>query len=222
MVVELAGPPQDQRLSLRPDGGNNNLQFQLLNQVFGPSYQDNADVAIGITYYDDPNLAGATLRPQVYQSWIYGVSTITFPTGQYNKRVTLQGTGSWRDAYFELPNVNFNGVNQGPQSVVRYQTTPANPADPTSGYVHVSRVRYNVVRPCGPYQGINMFQTLAITNGNSNVSVEWFGTATLQAAPLITGTWTDVQSVTNASKNSFVPPAPQNSQFFRLKYPPLP
>jgi len=222
MVVELAGPPQDQRLSLRPDGGNNNLQFQLLNQVFGPSYQDNADVAIGITYYDDPNLAGATLRPQVYQSWIYGVSTITFPTGQYNKRVTLQGTGSWRDAYFELPDVNFNGVNQGPQSVVRYQTTPANPADPTSGYVHVSRVRYNVVRPCGPYQGINMFQTLAITNGNSNVSVEWFGTATLQAAPLITGTWTDVQSVTNASKNSFVPPAPQNSQFFRLKYPPLP
>jgi hypothetical protein len=222
MVVEMAGPPQDQRLSLRPDGGNNNLQFAILNQVFGPSYQDNADVAIALTYYDDPNLAGATLRPQVYQSWIYGVSTITFPAAPYNTRVTLQGTGTWRDAYFELPNVNFNGVNQGPQSVVRYQTTPANAADPTSGYVHVSRVRYDVVRPCGPYVGINMFQTLGITNGASNVSVGWFGSATLQSAPGISGGWTNVLSTTNALKNNFVPVVPQKSQFFRLQYPQLP
>jgi hypothetical protein len=222
MVVELAGPADDQRLSLRPDGGNNNLQFQLLNQVFGPSYQDNADVAIGVTYYDDPKLAGATLRPQVYQSWIYGVSTITFPTGAFNTRVTLQGTGTWRDAYFELPNVNFNGVNQGPQSVVRYQTTPANAADPTTGYVHVSRVRYDVVRPCGPYLGINMFQALTVTNGTSNVSVGWFGTATLQSAPVPTGTWTNVISLTNAVQNSYVPAVPQSAHFFRLKYPPIP
>jgi hypothetical protein len=222
MVVELAGLAEDQRLSLRPDGGNNNLQFQLLNQVFGPSYQDNADVAIGMTYYDDPKLAGATLRPQVYQSWIYGVSTITFPAGAFNTRVTLQGTGTWRDAYFELPNVNFNGVNQGPQSLVRYQTTPANPADPTTGYVHVSRVRYDVVRPCGPYQGINMFQTITVTNGTSNVSVGWFGTATLQSAPVPTETWTNVISLTNAVQNSYTPAAAQNSHFFRLKYPPLP
>jgi hypothetical protein len=222
MVVELAGPAQDQRLSLRPDGGNNNLQFQILNQAFGPSYQDNADVSIAITYYDDPNLTGATLRPQVYQSWIYGVSTITFPVPPYDNRVTLQGTGTWRDAYFELPNVNFNGVNQGPQSLVRYQTTPANSADPTTGYVHVSRVRYDVVRPCGPSQGINIFQSLAITNSPSNVSVGWFGTATLQAAPVTSGTWTNVVSMTNAVKNAYVPTPPESSHFFRLVYPPLP
>src|SRR5262249_15486636 len=119
MIVEMAGPPQDQRLSLRPDGGNNNLQFALLNQVFGPSYQDNAHVTMAMTYYDDPAIAGATLRPQVYQSWIFGASTITFPVAPYNTRVTLQGTGTWRDAHFELVDVNFNGVNQGPQSVVR-------------------------------------------------------------------------------------------------------
>ena len=222
MIVELAGPANDQRLSLRPDGGNNNLQFQLLGQVFGPSYQDNADVTIGVTYYDDPKLSGATLRPQVYQSWVYGISTITFPAGAFNTRVTLQGTGTWRDAYFELPNVNFNGVNQGPQSVVRYQTTPANPTDPTTGYVHVSRVRYDVVRPCGPYQGINMFQTLNVTNGASNVSVGWFGTATLQSAAAATGTWTNVVSLTNAIKNSYVPAASGGSHFYRLKYPPIP
>jgi hypothetical protein len=222
MALELAGPTQDQRLSLRPDGGNNNLQFQILNQVFGPSYQDNADVSISLTYYDDPNLAGATLRPQVYQSWIYGVSTITFPVAPYNTRVTLQGTGTWRDAYFELPNVNFNGVNQGPQSLVRYQTTPANPADPTTGYVHVSRVRYDVIRPCGPYEGINMFQTLTITNAANNVSVGWFGTATLQSAPTISGTWTNVVSLTNTLKNSYGPSTPRNLDFFRLQYPPVP
>jgi hypothetical protein len=222
MVVEEAGPAGDQRLSLRPDGGNNNLQFTILNQVFGPSYQDNADVAIALTYYDDPALAGATLRPQVYQSWIYGVSTITFPVAPYNTRATLQGTGTWRDAYFELPNVNFNGVNQGPQSLVRYQTTPANLADPTTGYVHVSRVRYDVVRPCGPLVGINMFQTMGITNGLSNVNVGWFGTATLQSAPSVSGGWTNVVSVTNAVRNSYVPVPPRNSQFFRLQFPPLP
>jgi len=222
MVVELAGPANDQRLSLRPDNGNNNLQFQILNQTFGPSYQDNADVSIGITYYDDPNLAGATIRPQVYQSWIYGVSTITFPAAPYNTSVKLEGTGQWRDAYFELPNVNFNGVNQGPQSLVRYQTTPANPADPTSGYVHVSRVRYDVVRPCGPYQGINMFQTLNITNATDHVGVQWFGTATLQSAPTLSGAWSNVLSTTNALNNNYVPGPAANAPFFRLKFPPLP
>ncbi len=222
MAVEMAGPPSDQRLSVRPDGGNNNLQFQILNQVFGPSYQDNADVAIALTYYDDPAMAGATLRPQVYQSWIYGASTITFPVAPYDTRVTLAGTGQWRDAYFELPNVNFNGVNQGPQSLVRYQTTPANAADPTTGYVHVSRVRYDVVRPCGLHQGINMFQTLQITNSTGNATVGWFGTATLESAPSATGSWTDVVSLTNTVRNSYSPTAPKQSQLFRLRYPPLP
>jgi hypothetical protein len=222
MVVELAGPTQDQRLSLRPDGGNNNLQFQILNQVFGPSYQDNADVSMALTYYDDPKLAGATLRPQVYQSWVYGSSTIVFPVAPYNTSVTLQGTGVWRDAYFELPSVNFNGVNQGPQSLVRYQTTPATPGDPTTGYVHVSRVRYDVVRPCGPNQGINYFQTLQVTNGVGNVSVGWFGTAVLQAAPEANNVWTNAVSLTNNARNSYTITNAQKFQLFRLRFPPLP
>jgi len=222
MVVEMAGPVNDQRLSIRPDAGNNNLQFQLLNQVFGPSYQDNADVSMALTYYDDPALVGATLRPQVYQSWNYGVSAITFPVAPYNTSVTLQGTGKWRDAYFELPNVNFNGVNQGPQSVVRYQTTRAVSSDPTSGNVHVTRVRYDVVRPCGPYVGINMFQTLRIASTNNQPKVNWVGTATLQSTTnVVGGVWTNVVSTVNAVTNSYSPAA-GNAQYFRLQYPPLP
>jgi hypothetical protein len=223
MAVEMAGPVGDQRLSIRPDNGNNNLQFVILNQVFGPTYQDNAHVAIALTYYDDPAIVGATLRPQVYQSWIYGVSSITFPVAPYNTSVTLQGTGRWRDAYFELPNVNFNGVNQGPQSLVRYQTTRANAADPTSAYVHVSRVRYDVVRPCGPYQGINMFQNLLIGATNNQVQVKWFGKATLQSAPGVTGGgWTNVVSTMNAATNNYPVPGGRPSQYFRLQFPPIP
>ena len=223
MVVEMAGPPTDQRLSIRPDGGNNNLQFAILNQVFGPSYQDNAHVSIALTYYDDPALAGATLRPQVYQSWIYGVSSITFPVAPYNTSVTVQGSGQWRDAYFELANVNFNGVNQGPQSLVRYATTRANSADPASGNVHVSRVRYDVIRPCGPYIGINMFQKMRVGNTNNQVRVDWFGTATLQSATNVAGSvWTNIVSTSNNASNNYVVPVPAKSQFFRLQFPPLP
>jgi len=157
MVVEMYGSTNDMRLSQRPDAGNNNLQFAIQNAVFGPSYQDNARVAQVLTYYDDPAMVGATLYPQVYSSWVFGVNTYLFAS--HNQvAVTLQGTGKWLDAYFELPNVNFNGVNQGPQSVARYETTPAVAGDATTGYIHISRVRYAVIRPCGPWAGVNLLQ----------------------------------------------------------------
>src|SRR6266850_4327127 len=87
MVLELAGPADDMRLSLSPANGNNNLQFQILNQVFGPTYQDNEHVAIALTYYDDPTKVGATLKPQVYRSFVNGLSTISFPAAPYNTSV---------------------------------------------------------------------------------------------------------------------------------------
>ena len=158
MATELAGPAGDQRMSIRPDGGYNNIQFSIQNQVFGPTYQDNARVAQVLTYYDDPTMAGAILYPQVYQSWVGGVSALKFPNVNV-VGVTLHGTDKWLDAYFELPDANFTGVNQGPQSLVRYETIPAKAGDPTSGYVHVTRVRYAVIRPCGPYAGVNLLQT---------------------------------------------------------------
>jgi hypothetical protein len=236
MVVELAGPPSDQRLSLAPTSGNNNLQFAIVPgpsfvPPLGPTYQDNVDVVMALTYYDDPAMVGARLYPWPYQTLKFGVTAITFPnqlTGTsvfgspYSYRETLTGSGTWKVAYFELPNVNLAGVNQGPQSVARFQTDPATNGIPASGYIHVSRVRYNVVRPCGQYVGIDMFQPVGITNSSPRPSVGWLGQATLQATPTLTGPWTDLLSVTNNIKNSYMPPTTLPFQFFRLKFPPVP
>jgi hypothetical protein len=236
MVVELVGPPSDQRLALAPTSGNNNLQFAIVPGAsavppLGPTYQDNLDVVMALTYYDDPAMVGARLYPWPYQTLKSGVTSITFPnqlTGNsvfgrpYSYRETLTGSGTWKVAYFELPNVNLAGVNQGPQSVVRFQTDPATNGVPASGYIHVSRVRYNVVRPCGPYIGIDMFQPVSITNSAPRPSVGWLGQATLQVTPTVTGPWTDLLSVTNNLKNSYVPPTTVPAQFFRLKFPPVP
>jgi hypothetical protein len=67
-----------------------------------------------------------------------------------------------------------------------------------------------------------MFQTIGITNAPGDGTVGWFGTATLQAAPAVTGVYTNVLSSTNTQPNGFRPAAPQPSQFFRLLFPPLP
>ena len=163
MVWEMAGPANDQRMSERPDNVADYFQFAILNTVFGPTYQDNARVAQVLTYYDDPTMVGATLYPEVYSSWVNGVNTYLFPGTPPSRApaqmVTLTGSDKWLDAYFELPDANFTGVNQLPQSLVRYRTTPATAGDPTSGYIHVSRVRYAVIRPCGPYAGVNVLET---------------------------------------------------------------
>ncbi len=233
MVVELVGPPSDQRLALAPTSGNNNLQFAIVGAVppLGPTYQDNLDVVMALTYYDDPAMVGARLYPWPYQTLKSGVTAITFPnqlTGNsvfgnpYSYRETLTGSGTWKTAYFELPNVNLAGVNQGPQSVARFQTDPATNGVPASGYIHVTRVRYNVVRPCGQYVGIDMFQPVHIANSAPRPSVGWLGQATLQATPTLGGSWTDVLSVTNNVNNSYMPPTASPGQFFRLKFPPVP
>ena len=236
MVVETVGPVSDVRPALAPTGGNNNLQFAIIPGVsslppLGPTYQDNLDVVMALTYFDDPAMTGARLYPWPYSTFKNGATSITFPnqlTGinslgtPYDYRETLAGSGTWKVAYFELPNVNLAGVNQGPQSVARFQTDPATNGVPASGYIHVSRVRYNVVRPCGDYQGINMFQHVAIAKTNPVVSVSWHGQATLQSAAGLTGGWSDAVSVTNTAPNNYVPPAGPQSQFFRLKFRPVP
>jgi len=225
MVVEMAGPPDDQRLAEAPapGSGNNNIQFALQNNVFGPSLQDNANVSILITYYDDPNLAGAQIGLNAYQSFVNGISSIIgAPPAPYNARAVLQGTGKWVDAYFYLPNVNFYGVNQGPQSVCRLETSPAVATNLNTGDVFVSRIQYDVIRPCGPFEGINMLQSIGIQPTNAPATVSWFGTATLQSATAVNGPYTNITSVMNTLTNSYTPPAVKPSQFFRLQYPPYP
>ncbi|MGH7972976.1 MAG: hypothetical protein ACREIC_30030, partial [Limisphaerales bacterium] len=115
MVTELAGPANDQRMAVRPDGSPPyHLNFSLINQALGPSTQDNADLAICITYYDDPALTNAYFWPDAYQSDVFGQVVIKNPPS--SSGVTLRGSGTWKQAYLELPDVNFAGVNQAPQA----------------------------------------------------------------------------------------------------------
>jgi hypothetical protein len=222
MVVQLAGPTNDQRLAEAPANGNNNLQFTLLNNVFGPTYQDNLDVAMIYTYYDDPALKGAQIYPQVYTTLKFGQSDIIGPSAPYNVRATLQGTGQWVDAYFELPDVNLAGVNQGPQSIVRFETAPAVQNQPATGYVFVSRVRYNVSRACGPFEGINMLQNMSVSSSNQTVNVNWFGTAALEAASNPAGPYSVVTSTTDTSTNTYTPTGTNAAQFYKLEFPAYP
>jgi hypothetical protein len=88
--------------------------------------------------------------------------------------------------------------------------------------IFVSRIRYDVIRPCGPFQGINMLQSIGIQQTNQVPKVNWFGTATLQSAGAVGGPYTNILSVTNVLTNSYSPPVAKPTQFFRLQYPPYP
>ena len=146
MIQADAGPADDQRMAIGPDGTPGTyLNFAITDEALGPSSQPNALLAICVTYYDDPDLAGATFRPEVYQSDRGGQTGLAFTAGAI--AVALEGTGKWRDAYFEIPDMKFNGVNQGPQAAARFVL---------SNKIFFSRVRYAVIRPCGPKAGVNL------------------------------------------------------------------
>ncbi len=141
----------DKRLAVRPawDDGNPGfshhfLNFAVTDEVFGPSSQPNAHLTICLTYYDDPELIGATLRPEVYKSERNGQVGFAFTSPAV--AVSLEGSGTWRTAYWEIPDLKFNGVNQGPQAAARFTT---------SGKIWVSRVQYGVIRVCGSQAGVN-------------------------------------------------------------------
>ncbi|MBM3823215.1 MAG: hypothetical protein FJ404_10070 [Verrucomicrobia bacterium] len=154
MIQEEAGPANDRRPSIRAalDDGSPAFRHIYLNlaitdEKLGPNSQPNAKLAICMTYYDAPELAGASFRPEVYQSERNGLVTFAFTPG--NIAVVLEGSGTWKDAYFELPDVKFNGVNQGPQAAARFVM---------SGKIPITRVRYAVIRPCGPNANKNLLE----------------------------------------------------------------
>jgi hypothetical protein len=151
MIQAEAGPDSDRRLAIRPalsDGtpgaAHNYLNFAITGEALGPTSQPGARLAICMTYYDDPALTNATFRPDVYYSDAGGNTGLAFPP--QSLAVHLQGSGTWRTAYFELPSVKFTGVNQGPQAAARFTVTDK---------VFFSNVRYAVIRPCGPNANVN-------------------------------------------------------------------
>jgi hypothetical protein len=162
MIIEDdVGPADDLRRAIRPAFGDgtpgfahNFLNFALVNEPLGPSSQPNAHLAMCVTYYDDPALAGEppdipgeSFRPEVYQVERGGVLTLGFTDPLIAE--SLQGTDTWKEAYFEIPEIKFNGVNQGPQAAARFIFTAP---------IYVTRVRYAVIRPCGPQAGVNLLE----------------------------------------------------------------
>jgi hypothetical protein len=224
MIQAEAGPANDLRFAIRPahNDGNPAFAHQFLNlaivsEALGPSSQPNARLAICMTYYDDPLLAGQSFRPEVYQSDRNGVTTFAFT--QPTIAVALQGTDRWREAYFELPDVKFNGVNQGPQAAARFVVT---------GKIYFSRVRYAVIRPCGPLAGVNRLAecqhpTLRIRReGASSVRLSWTtaveGWTLETTADLSAPSWAAVADLPVIEGDEYVVVAPlAGSAFFRLK-----
>ncbi|MBM3832411.1 MAG: hypothetical protein FJ403_03870 [Verrucomicrobia bacterium] len=226
MIQSEAGPANDRRMAIRPardDGspgfGHIYMNFAITDEALGPSSQPNARLAICVTYYDDPALGAATFRPEVYQSDRAGQVTLAFTAAA--SAVALEGADKWRDAYFEIPDMKFNGVNQGPQAAARFVFT---------GKVFFSRLRYAVIRPCGPKAGINLLaecnptaapQLLFAFGANKALRLAWPSTATgfvlQQTASLGPAQWTAVSTtpVVEGSQNVVTLPATA-PRFYRL------
>lgn len=213
-TVETAGPATDTRLSVRPNGAN--LNFMIVTNALGPTSQDNLHLAILVTYYDDPALIGAGFRPQVWKKQQSGSVILAFLDPPQN--IVLQGTDKWRDAYWEIGAIRLDGVNQSPQAAARFEC---------SGAIHFTRVRYQVVRPCGPTAGQNPFftpvQLHAGPETNAMVRLNWpyhDPQVQLQGVNLLGQPWSNLPYLPTieGGENSVVRFAPTNgdSQFFRL------
>ncbi len=226
MIMEEAGPDGDRRMGVRPaldDGSSgflhNYMNFALLEEVFGPSSQPNAHLSICVTYYDDPDLAGATFRPEVFQRDVGGLTTFGFTPD--DRVTTLEGTGEWRDAYFEIPEIKFNGVNQGPQAAARFVL---------SDKVFFTRIRYGVIRPCGPFAGVNPLEECRPVESphllirrleTGDIRLQWeSGNGSFQlesTLELTEPSWTSLDAESETTEGvSSVTLSVSETQFFRL------
>ncbi len=228
MVVEEAGPANDRRMAVRPayDDGpvgatHQYLNFAITEEALGPSSQPPARLAICATYYDDPELAGETLRPEVYYTEVGGTVRLAFTPGSVAG--TLEGTGTWKEMYWEIADMKFIGVNQGPQAAARFFA---------SGKVAVSRLRYTVIRPCGPSAGVNLLEdckppadvSLATARAaDGKVVLSWPASAegfVLQSVPAIGGAWENVANVPVVAGDLLtVTVTPTGTRFYRLARP---
>jgi hypothetical protein len=226
MIEEEAGPDNDRRLAIRaahndgtPGFPHIYMNFAITDEAMGPSSQPNTHLAICVTYYDDPDLIGATFRPEVFQTDRGGQTTLGFTPG--NTAVPLEGTGEWREAYFEIPEIKFNGVNQGPQAAARFVT---------SGKVFFSRVRYAVIRPCGDQAGVNLLEdckpagapTLSARIGaNRSIRLAWPANATgfilEQTTDIGSAAWEPANlTPTVEGEENVVTLQPTSTRFYRL------
>ncbi len=215
-VVELAGPSNDQRLAVRGDSAPSyNLNFAIMTNALGPTSQGNIQLGITVTYYDDPALAGSGFRPQVWQKETAGVVGFAYMDPPQN--IILQGTGQWRDAYWEIGSVYLSGVNQSPQAAARFEM---------DSKIYISRVRYAVIRPCGTTAGqnplLNKVTLTASSETNGMVRLSWpyrAPQAQLQALSAFPDAWSNLPGVATVEGGDYsvLRLSPTNqSQFFRV------
>jgi hypothetical protein len=117
--------------------------------------------------------------------------------------------------------MKFNGVNQGPQAAARFVL---------SDKIFFSRVRYAVIRPCGPKAGVNLLADckpagappLAINlNADKTVRVSWptnavgFGLQSSTNLSLLQWTAVTNATVVQGTQNTLTEPAIGN-RFYRL------
>lgn len=229
MIVEEAGPPTDRRLAVRaahddgaPGFAHQFLNFAILDQKLGPSTQPMAHLAICALYYDDPDLAGTRIKPEVYKTELNGLETFGFTPDSYF--VTLQGSGKWREAYWEITNMKFSGVNQGPQAAARFTTMDAGPVQ---AKIAIARLRYGVIRPCGPLAGVNPIEgckpvTLGFERSGNDVKLSWPVTAEGYAVQgtddLSAGQWSAVNAQVQVvnGRNVVTLPVGTGTRYFRV------
>jgi len=218
--VTTTGPVNDQRIAEVPNSAGATSgawyqQFDLQNSVFGPTLQDNSDVVMIVTYYDDPALAGVELFINEINSLQNGAPTL-IPAAGTNVSVILKGTGKWVDAQFEVTGVNFSpsSLTAAPTFLCRFASY---------GAVYISRVRANVVRLCGQYEGIDYLQgNVNIAKTNGGAVLNWRGTATVLGSSAVNGQYGSVASVTNTMNNALPVTLTNKQEFYKLQFPSYP
>lgn len=148
VIEDGIGPAGDQRRAIRPafnDGQDatldNFVNWQILNEHLGPTSQPAAQIKLCVEYYDDPASAGTLFGPEAYTG--PGGTISFFPA---EERLTLEGTGTWRQKSWIVENVKFNGVNVPTQAAARFVFS-----DP----VYISQMRLGVFRASGATEGLD-------------------------------------------------------------------
>jgi hypothetical protein len=236
-LVETAGPAGDLRTSVRNADGTTAtyLNFKLLTNSLGPVTQGNCRLAIAVTYFDDPALAGRGLRPQTWKYDSAGVLTDGFLNAPQDN-IILQGSNTWREAYWEIGRITFNSVNENPYAATRFQ---ADFGADTTKKIHISRVRYAVIRDCGTNAGVNLLATnftpvkMAATPGaNGLIKLSWpyhAPQALVQSVTTLGLPWANfpgynpgVATVEGGETRTCNVTNSADSQFFRLRIPSVP
>ena len=142
------GPADDQRQAARPAFGDGTdaaddvfVNWEILDEHFGPSTQPSTRIMVVAEYYDDPALVGGVFGPEAYVT--AGGGFAFFPAAD---RTTITGTGKWMEAVWYVPDVKFSGVNVPTQAGARFHYTEP---------VYISRLRVGVIRSSGIYAGVN-------------------------------------------------------------------